>query len=116
MYIHGKTLTKSLLVSLVCLSNTFASSTFLPETSELLLAPKCFIDNNSFTYNELVFNAKDNTVLFSVDRESWWKQLESINHKGDCGKFINVNYEWDQYLNSSKINPARVSTLDYGYF
>lgn len=85
------------------------------DSTDLLLAPKCFIANNSFKYDELVYNKSHDMVLFSVNRTAWLQQLEDLNYKSDCGKFVSVHEEWTQYLEVNKLN-ERYSNLDYSYF
>jgi leucyl aminopeptidase len=109
-----------LLSGFLSLSLSAFNATALPKHSdvntELLLAPKCFITNNSFEYNELAYHKSNDMVFFGVNREYWWQQLDKLNHKPNCGKFINVTDEWQQYLQANKLNSERGSVLDYEYF
>lgn len=97
-----------------------ANTNFSDKTQDLLIAPNCFLENNSFDYTELAINQSQDRVLFAVDRTYWWQQLNYIEHKKDCGKFINVNFDWQEYLYNKKLNSPRVSdrvsVLDYDYF
>jgi len=74
-------------ILLLCLSSNLAVADINADINkEVLLAPKCFMDNNSFQYNELAFDKQQDLVLFEVDTKSWWQQLPTINRT--CGKLI----------------------------
>lgn len=88
----------------------------LLDNQEIILAPKCFVENNGFEYNELAFNKNSNMVLFSVNKETWWQNLNDINHKADCGKFINVYNDWNDYSETKALSNTRVSSADFDFF
>lgn len=109
---------KKIFIAIFCVVsslNIFAVDLDLKKT-ELLIAPKCFIENNSIVYDELAYNKKYDMVLMAVDRKYLWQKLEHVKHIKTCGKFLNISDEWQQYLETKQQTRDRLSTLDYNIF
>ena len=90
------------------------------DNQEFLVAPKCFINNNSFTHQELAYNQQKDLVLFAVERNYWWNQLEGLkqDRSNVCGKFVNVNSDLNEFLDASTFSRAKqtTSSIDFDSF
>lgn len=86
------------------------------KSTEILLAPKCFIDNNSIIYDELAYDKNHEMVLMAVDRKYLWDKLNNVKHLTSCGKFLNVSDEWLEYLVTKEQTITRFSNVDYYIF
>ncbi len=90
----------------------------LAGTNEMLLAKKCFVEKNNFEYKQMAYSADKELVLFSVEQKYWWEQLLQIKaqkqYTKDCGQFVNVSDDWEDYATQSNVSYAVSS--DYEAF
>ena len=95
------------------------------DTTEYLIAPTCFLDNNNFEHQKHAYNKVKDLTLFSVENNYWQSQLPNLQSHSyinstntPCGKFISINNDLQEYLDSSRSwrSNQSITTSDFDFF